>query len=1121
MVDILEASGARSPKAGLAAIPTSTQSEGQIAAPFVEFGSGLRKLGESLGTLGERVDLAAVPEAQAAGLAAVGRDQQGNPTVELKPFALSKSDQAFNHAATQGLLSQYQMDAQRGLQEIAARNQSDPGAFDKESAEYVRTIGTGAKDLRPLVQAEAGKIRQQHFLTIQNQAVQRQTATAKDSILVQISSTENDIYALARQGGTGTPAFGEAQQRLAGLYTQIKANPLFGVAPDRADSEMRSTLDRATGFSMASEAVRIFDAKGYKAAQKWLVENIRDNPGLKIDDAKRSGLLEMGQNAIAMRKGENKAAVDANRSSANVLAKAMEDGKPLPQGAVDQAIETATKLGDVETAAKLLTSKQVYGRSEATRGLSDEERVRQATTAPAAPSDIHGIIVAAADRYGIDRDYALRVAHIESRFDPNAVNGGSKATGLFQFIPSTWKSYGQGQSALDPAANADAGMRFSVANRDYLRRAWGREPTSGEMYLAHQQGAAGAVKLLAAPNMRAVDVINERAVLANGGTLDMTAGQFAQKWLRIGDGKAGSQPMPAVPYTRQQMAANPHLASTWLKSQLAGNRELIDSAKFVISAASNAIDKGNMPDAQTVAGAIQIANQNPDKLGRDGDELIAKIRGMDEAEEAMRSGSAAGSALVQDVMRRAQGAPIFVQMQADATKAAVERGAKNLTERPWEEAARRGWVDAPIPPLSFSSPDALQAGLAARLSVGRAISARTGQAQSVLDQQDVAAVSRVWATGAPAVQSMVAQQLGALPPEQFGMVMAEKEMRDSLIGMSRSGDPAKMATAFSLMDREQRRDPDGFSKLYGRDVENRMATWMLRSQYLTPEQLAREEARYNDPAMQKARETLRETAMAATKKLSVGDIAGYVGGSWIPFAGAGAPVTPAQEQRLIADYREEYAATFAEIGDEGKARELAVRRIAGQNGPWGVSPTNGGTLMRYPPEKANPTINGSHEWIGKQLEGEIREWLSTELSELERRLLGFSPAEPGQRRPRASEYLELSSDRKGKVRQAETIATATHRLVADDRTEAEFRSGTSPTYSVVVQAPNGMFVPLQRPDGKPLRFYADFEKAITPVRERAQAEWEYLQAGEAAYQRVAADAQRKRAARIARREAQE
>ncbi|QEL21724.1 hypothetical protein FQV39_03380 [Bosea sp. F3-2] len=1090
MVDILEASGARAPKPGLAATPTSQISGAQMVQPYVEQARALQGLGEALGTLGEKVDAASVPQAQAAGLAAVGRDERGNPTVELKPFALSKSDQAFNHAATQGVVSQYEADARRELQAIRSKHADNPAAFDAEATSYVKSLGKSlGPELRPLVQFELNKLREQHYLSLSNAFTERKTAQAKDSILVQIQDTTNDYFALARQGGTATDEFRVVSERLDALYSQLKANPLFGVAAERADSERRSTHDRAVAFAMTGDAVRIYESQGDKAAQKWLVDNIRDNPNLKLDESQRNSLLETGRNAIAMRKGENKAQIDANKASANVLAKAMEDGKSIPQGAVDQAIDTATRLGDVETAAKLLTSKQVYGRNEANRGLTDEERVRQATTAPVAPSDIHGVITQAADRYGISHNYALRVAHIESRFDPNAINGGSRATGLFQFIPSTWQSYGQGQSARDPAANADAFGRFTVANRDYLRRSLGRDPTEGEMYLAHQQGAGGAAKLLAAPNVRAVDVVGERAVLGNGGTLDMTAGQFAQKWIRVVDGAAGappSAPMAAAPFTQQQMAANPYLASTWLKSQLAGNKELIDSAKYVLSAASNAVDKGTLPDAQTLAGAIQIANQNPDRLGRERDELLAKIRGVDEGEQANSAGSAAGALLVQDVMRRAQGAPIFVQMQAEATKAAVERGAKNLSDRPWEEAARRGWTTGALLPLNFSSPDALQAGLAARLDVGRAISARTGMPQSVLDPQDLTAVSRVWATGAPAVQSILAQQLGALPAEQFGLVMATKEMHDSLIGMSRSGDPSKMSVAFSLMDRERLRNPDGFAKLYGSDVENRMATWMVRSQYMTADQLAREEAKYNDPQMQKARKELKDAAMTATEKLTASTIAGYVGGSWLPFSSPGAPVIPSQAQRLVSDFREEYAATFAEVGDDAKARELATQRISRI---WGVSPTNGGSLMRFPPEKSYATINGSHEWLAKQLDYDIRQTVGADLGEPERRLLGLTPAEPDKRRARAADLLELPADKKAAVKQAEGLLSARRMLVPDARTEAEFNAGQPATYPIVIQAPNGMFVPLQDAQGRQLRFRGDIEAVMEPKRETATQEW--------------------------------
>lgn len=1076
MVDILEASGARRPKPGAIVQPTSAVSQGELAAPGVEMGQGLRSLGQALGTLAEQTDAAATPDAQREGLAAVGRDENGNPTVELRPFAMTRSDRAFNEAATQGFLSQVQTQAARGIQEIAQQHALDPAAFDKASKAFVSQLGGGSKILKEQARAEGAKIAQQHFLSISNSAVKQQTAQAKDSVLVQIDTTTNEMYALARGGGVETEEFKAASDRLGGLYDQLKGNPLFGVAPDRVASEVRSTRDRATGFAIAGGVGRVYDEKGEKAAQKWLVESIRDNPNLKIDDTQRNGLLEIGRNTIAARKGENAAAISANKASANVLAKALEDGKAIPPGAVETAIDTAAKLGDVETAAKLLTSRQVYGRNEALRGLPDEERVRVATRGtPVAPAEVGSVITTAADRYGVSHSYALKVGHIESRYDPNAQHPGSKATGLFQFIPSTWKQYGQGQDARDPAANADAAMRFTVANRNQLRASLGREPTDGELYLAHQQGAGGAASLLSNPEARAVDVVGERQVLANGGSINMTAGQFAQLWMRKFDKAPGSGPaggtIPTAPFTQQQMAANPYLAPTWLRSQMAGNKDLIDSAKYVMSAASNAIDKGNLPDAETLAGALQIAQQNPEQLGRVGEELVAKIRGFDQGEEANRGGAASGAALVEDAMRRAQGAPILVRMQAEAMKAAVERGAKNLQDQPWDEAARRGWSPGALPALDYSSQASFAQGLAARSEVATAISARTGAPQSVLAPSDISGLQGVLRDGSPDQRSMVVAELARMPDEQLGRVMSDKVVKDTLVGMTRSGDASKMSASFSLMDRAKRSDPDGFHAIYGKETENRMAAWTSRQSYLAPQELAKEMAKENDPAVRKARETMRDDAAKKVEKLTAGDIAGYFDQSILPFTAPDAPIQTerGEASQFAAEYKREFAETFAAVGgDETAAKQLAVERLGRV---WGESAVSGGRLMKFPPEKspAHQPINGSHAWIGAQLKAQVRG------------ALGLTAPDHG---PYTQEAF--GDNPTAEQRRAVEMANAPRVLVSDARTEAEFSAGKPPSYPVVIKAPNGMFVALQNPDGSLFRFVGNEEAAMAPVRDWAE-----------------------------------
>ncbi|HXD80358.1 MAG TPA: transglycosylase SLT domain-containing protein [Candidatus Acidoferrum sp.] len=53
--------------------------------------------------------------------------------------------------------------------------------------------------------------------------------------------------------------------------------------------------------------------------------------------------------------------------------------------------------------------------------------------------------------------WAINVAYCESRYHPNSVNSSSGASGLFQFLPSTWGGTPwASQSPFDPVANAQA-----------------------------------------------------------------------------------------------------------------------------------------------------------------------------------------------------------------------------------------------------------------------------------------------------------------------------------------------------------------------------------------------------------------------------------------------------------------------------------------------------------------------------------------------------------------------------------------------------------------------------------------------------------------------------------------
>ncbi len=134
-----------------------------------------------------------------------------------------------------------------------------------------------------------------------------------------------------------------------------------------------------------------------------------------------------------------------------------------------------------------------------------------------APKHVINAIQKASVNTGVDFSYMVQQAHAESSFNPSAKAKTSSATGLFQFIDSTWmnmvdkhgEKYGidtnnkSRQQILnmrkDPQIASNMAAEFASDNQKFLESHWAKGEKhigSTELYMAHFMGAGGAAAFL-------------------------------------------------------------------------------------------------------------------------------------------------------------------------------------------------------------------------------------------------------------------------------------------------------------------------------------------------------------------------------------------------------------------------------------------------------------------------------------------------------------------------------------------------------------------------------------------------------------------------------------------------
>lgn len=192
---------------------------------------------------------------------------------------------------------------------------------------------------------------------------------------------------------------------------------------------------------------------------------------------------------------------------ADKAGKAWDLVKTAGSGIMDASTTVASKAREYGSKALGAAATAIGSFVTGTGGLIDQIPMPKASGTWDALKDT---INAAAKMVGMDEKLMAVIAAIESGFNTTAKAGTSSATGLFQFIKSTWDymvknygpKYGIGPNTppSDPRANALMGGEFLKMNMTKIAPVLGRAPTYTDLYLAHFLGDGGAKKFIQAMN---------------------------------------------------------------------------------------------------------------------------------------------------------------------------------------------------------------------------------------------------------------------------------------------------------------------------------------------------------------------------------------------------------------------------------------------------------------------------------------------------------------------------------------------------------------------------------------------------------------------------------------------
>lgn len=769
--------------------PTPKLSAQDIQQPYSELADTLKKFGEGSESFAENA-------ATQAGYKAVTRDADGNVQITKMPI-IGPASHNYEAAMKVAALTDGESAAKNTEIKLRREYPTDPeGYLTAANAARDKTVADYASKGAPEVGLALGRSMDntiaQSYRGLWAEKQKTDLASAGKSIDSGIQDATDNLTALARGGDTSSDAFQQSLDKVKTLLDQKVKNPLFAYPKEQADFDLQHLQGQLRGQAFLNQIDQAYQSAPTKAdGARTALERAKDiltNPDVKISQQERQQFFSRAVGEIHQNEAIRKQDLNEARAAVTSLKMVQAYGGTIYPSDIEGAANALRASGGVGDVARLYAwSSRAdlhddFGRQPLSQQNSDIQ-----TLSGGGP---------------ITKSYVNTTFRIESGGNPNAVTGSNR--GLGQFGPEEERRFGLNDAnRTNPDAQARALQLEANQNRPKLTAALGRPPTEAELYIAHQQGAAGGPALLANPDKPAweairqfygSDAVAKKAITGNipsdnplkGVPVEqISAGQFTDMWKAKYAHFAGQPVDTAQSGQPIQLASNaPGVAGLSAPAsamwQQANRIHVADQTasqewKRVYQDWNN---EGIRPPDDTVlqiANAARAAKDWPllDQIGVDidgketGGGLLGRMRGVEAMggqplpqQQAqigqMQSEGAAGNlqpgmqAMLKDLQRK--NAAITAGLEKNPITTAVS----NLPQLQGKQPA----------PLDYSDPAMLAAGLKFRGQIAQ-IAANTWQSGPVaaLDQADLNQMKSVLQGPDVATKATVLSALNTLPED--------------------------------------------------------------------------------------------------------------------------------------------------------------------------------------------------------------------------------------------------------------------------------------------------------------------------------------------------------------------